>query len=70
MKIQCKATVKKDSLKRADRITADVENRHWIRDINSYYRWKVIHDKHGSEFAKEMMEKINSRWPTHAKAFE
>ena len=53
-----------------DKIISDMENSKWNRDINSYYRLKSIHDKYGSDSAKEMMEKIKARWPHHAKAFE
>ena len=55
---------------RVDKIISDVENSRWNRDIISYYWWKSVHDKYGSDFAKEMMETIKARWPCHAKAFE
>lgn len=52
----------------------DFDIRKWRHDIDMYYKWKALHDKHGHELAKafslKQMERIKAYWPNHSKAFE
>lgn len=57
-----------------DKFISNFEQRRWVHDVNSYYRWKDLRDICTNEFTKKAcqdhMDKIKALYPNHKRVFE
>lgn len=57
-----------------DRWTSEADQRYWVSNLNSYYRWKDLRDICTNEFTRKAcqdnMDRIKAYYPQHKHAFE